>query len=305
MKKTHRRLAFLTGAITALAASALAIAQNASENGLGTLSAEELAAEPPSASEPAIDPLDRPVAAADADKVTIAPLAENGGYFDEQGRYVVDLITQDYTYIAIRLVTPNGRPVMDATPEFSIKGSSQLLKPKDVQMPSASDKYGIVEFAVVAGQMGLDTITVNYEETSTQILVNVLSQLANQHTMPELGKDFVSWNDLLQTRVQYKGIMLFADFPEALAARSGETVKLWGFMMPLEAGAKQRNFLLTAQPPGCFFHTPGGPAGAIEVFAKEGIEVSWDPIVLEGQFKALEESSGAIFQLNDARVVEQ
>ena len=307
MLKANRSFSALAVMVATLAIAALAEAQVPEEEAAeasGTLTAEELAVEPiEDVSDDSGDVADQPVQAADADDVKIAAVAENGGYFDEQGRYVVDLMEQDYTYLAIRVETTDGRPVEEAEPEFSIEGTSMLLKPEDVQMPTTSDEYGIVEFAVVAGQMGLDRISVEYGEATTEILVNVISLQATEYTMPELGEGFLPWEELMQARVTFGDMKLFAEFPESVAERSGETVRVAGFMMPLETGMTQQWFLLTSHPPGCFFHTPGGPSGAVEVFAEEGIEVSWDPIVVEGRFEALTESEGAVYRLEDARIV--
>jgi hypothetical protein len=153
--------------------------------------------------------------------------------------------------------------------------------------------------------MGLDRISIEYGEASTEILVNVISLRATLYSLPDGGEGYLPWDDLLQAQVSYDDMMLNAKFPEAVTERSGETVKLSGFMMPLETGVKQHWFLLTSHPPSCYFHVPGGPAGAVEVFAEEGIEVSWDPIVLEGRFEALEKSDSAVYRLSDARIVGQ
>jgi hypothetical protein len=308
MLKTHRRIAVRAGTVATIAVAALAYAQTPEQEAaepVGGLTAEELEAEAPVfLSEEPIDLPDPPVAAADATDVKIAPVPDIG-YFDEQGRYVIDLMEQDYTYLAIRAETADGRPVEGAEPVFSIEGTSQLLEPKDVSMLTTTNQYGVIEFAVVGGQMGLDRISIEYGEASTEILVNVISLRATLYSLPDGGEGYLPWDDLLQAQVSYDDMMLNAKFPEAVTERSGETVKLSGFMMPLETGVKQHWFLLTSHPPSCYFHVPGGPAGAVEVFAEEGIEVSWDPIVLEGRFEALEKSDSAVYRLSDARIVGQ
>ncbi len=271
----------------------------------GGLSAEELAAEPLDSAADAADELPlQPVAAADAASVRIEPLVERG-YLDEEGRYVIDLMEDDYAYIAVRLETEQGQPVEDAEPAFSIDGTSQLLEPEDVSMSPTSDEYGIVEFAVVAGDMGLDRIGVDYDDASIEILINVISLRATTMSLPDLGEGYLSWDDLLKAQVRYEDMTLYADFPPAVTERSGDMVKMAGFMMPLETGMSQQWFLLTSHPPGCYFHVPGGPAGAVEVFAEEGIDVAWGPIVLEGQFEALTKSESAVYRLDDARLIEQ
>ena len=332
MSKAHRRFAVRAGTVATIVATiALATLANTQAPGQeateppGGLTAEELAVEPPAyVSESSPDPADQavanrpiadepladqpianqPIAAVDATDVRIAPVAESG-YFDEQGRYVIDLVQQDYSYIAVRVETSDGRPVEDAEPLFSIEGTSQLLEPRDVSMPATTNQYGIVEFAVVAGEMGLDRIAIEYGGASTEVLVNVISLRATAYSLPPVGEGYLSWDDLMQAQVRYEDMMLFADFPAEVAERSGETVKIPGFMTPLETGMKQHWFLLTTHPPSCFFHIPGGPSGVVEVFAEEGIEVSWDPIVLEGRFEALEKSDGGVYRLHDARIIEQ
>ena len=322
MLKARRRFTVRAGTVATIAVAALANAQAPEQKAaaLGGLTAEELAVEPPedvspeyvlaegiaeSPLDPADQPIaDQPIAAADATDVKIAPVAEIG-YFDEQGRYILDLMEQDYTYIAVRVETADGRPVEDAEPVFSIEGTSRLLEPQEVSMPATTNQYGIVEFAVVGGEMGLDRIVIEYGEASTEVLINVISLRATTYSMPVVGEGHLSWDDLMQAQVRYEDMLLFADFPAAITERSGETVKVAGFMMPLETGMKQRWFLLTAHPPSCFFHVPGGPSGVVEVFAEEGIEVAWEPIVLEGRFETLEKSDGGVYRLHDARIVEQ
>ncbi|MCY4343206.1 MAG: DUF3299 domain-containing protein [Gammaproteobacteria bacterium] len=263
---------------------------------LSGLTAEELAAEPPAS---AI----APVKAADATDLRIEVLAEIG-YVDEQGRYVVDLLQQDFAYLAVRVETAQGQPVVDAAPAFSIEGTSLLLEPHEVSPRATTDEDGVVEFAVVGGQMGLDRVEVKVGEASTELLVNVISLQAAGFPMPPVVEGGLSWQDLMQARIRYEEMMLVADFPEAVAERTGQTVKLSGFMMPLEPDLKQFRFLLTSNPPSCFFHVPGGPAGAVEVLANKGIEVSWNPVVLEGRFEPQRQSEiGVVYRLLDARLV--
>ena len=271
---------------------------------IGGLTAEELAVEPPE--DLLAEPLEwmlSPIDAADATDVTIEALVEIG-YLDEQGRYVVDLLQQDFAYLGVRVQTTDGQPVLGATPKFFINGTSQLLEPSEVSPRSTTDEYGVVEFAVVGGQMGMDLVRVEFGNASTEILVNIISLEAAGFPTPPVVEGGLPWQDLMNARIRYEEMMLVAEFPEAIAERAGQTVKLSGFMMPLEPELKQRRFLLTSNPPSCFFHVPGGPAGAVEVFATEGIEVSWDPVVLEGRFEPQQKSEvGVVYRLHDARLV--
>lgn len=273
---------------------------------LGSLTADEIAAEPPlSEFDDTMDePLLPPISAEAAKVVEIEPMAE-GGFINAKGNYVVDVLEQDYAYLGIRLTTPEGQPVEGASATFSISGTSKLVPPEEVSPDPTSNENGMIEFAVVGGKMGLDTITVNYGKTRTEILINVISpSAAGIPDLPEV-KGALTWAELMQTKLRYEGKDLVANFPTAIRQRAGKTVKITGFMMPLESDLHQRRFLLTSNPPSCFFHIPGGPAGAVEVFAPEGVEMSWDPLVLEGRFEPqANNETGVIYQLYDARLID-
>lgn len=299
-----------TASVAVCAIAAFAHAQAPDEGAVppsGGLTKEELAAEPPPGwSESAPGSSNVPVSAAEATDVRIEVLAETG-YVDEQGRYVVDLLERDYAYLAVLLETGAGRPVQGAVPAFSIEGTSTLLGPEEVSSQTATDESGVVEFALIGGQMSLgrDRVRIEFGKASAEILVNVISLRAAGFPMPPTVEDSVPWEDLMRARVQYRDMMLFADFPPEVLDLAGQTVKVWGFMMPLEANLEQRRFLLASNPPSCFFHVPGGPAGTVEVFAPEGIEMSWDAVVLEGRFEPQQESeTGVVYRLHDARLVE-
>ncbi|MEN7343691.1 MAG: hypothetical protein AAAFM81_12145 [Pseudomonadota bacterium] len=290
--------------VLVLVAAALLVSARLSAQTSGTLTAEELAVEAPAdASTEVIVPPPEPIEASAADSITIEPLVERG-YLDEQGRYVLDLIESDIAYVAVVVATEAGRPVRGAALDVSVAGTSRLLEPLDVSVAGKSDEQGIAEFAVIAGKMGLDRITVEYRDVSIEVLVNVLSTQAREQALPSLGAGFLLWEDLMAARVEQRDMTLYTDFPAKVAAQSGEIVKMAGFMTPLETGMKQQHFLLTSHPPGCYFHLPGGPAGAVEVFAPAGVSVSWGPVFLQGKFVTIAESDGAVYRLDDAALVD-
>ncbi len=244
-----------------------------------------------------------PVSAADASGVRIIPTVE-GGYRDPEGRMRVDVLEKEIAYFEIRLEDKDGRPVEGATPVISIQGSSKLINMAEVSSMQTSDESGYASFDIVAGQMGLDTVTVKFAEANSEVFVNIISlEAAGYPSLPEL-KDGIDWQTLMSASLGHDGEALTAEFPDSIKALAGKTVKIAGFMMPLEPALKQSRFLLTSNPPSCFFHIPGGPAGAVEVLAKSGIEASWDPIVLEGRFEPQSRSEEeVVYRLMDARLV--
>ena len=222
-------------------------------------------------------------------------------YQDEQGRYVVDLLEHAEANIGVRITTPEGRPIVGAVPNISTQGSSRLVLS---ELSSAVD--GVVRFGVVGGQMGLDSVVVDVEDASVEFAINVISLRAQGIPEAPGAEGAIAWSELLQAQVEYKESKMVSFFPDNIREKAGKTARIAGFMMPLEPDVKQKRFLLTSNPPSCFFHVPGGPAGFIEVLAPEGIEASWDHVVVEGRFEPQESSEiGVVYQLHDAELVTQ
>jgi len=229
-----------------------------------------------------------------------------GGYIDERGQQVIDALEQEYAYLAVRIQTAADEPIVGVVPSFSVTGSSRVIEPADVSSQTTTDESGVVEFAVVAGNMGLDQVEVSYGGSKVELLVNIISLEAAGYPAPPKLEDGINWDELTRASIRFSDSMLVADFPASVRAQSGKTVKLSGFILPLESELLQRRFLLTSNPPSCFFHIPGGPAGAVEVLAPEGIEVSWDPVVLEGRFETRDKSDdGVLYRLHEARLVKR
>lgn len=263
-------------------------------SGTVQLSDIELALEPPEGGLTYLEP----VSAHEAKEVVLDAVVEFG-YQDEQGRYVVDLLERDKAYLGVRVSTPDGHPVVGAMPNISVEGSSRLLLS---ELTTAED--GVMNFGVVGGQMGLDRVTASIGAVSVEFAINLISLRAAGFPTLQTVEGGIAWDELMQAQLEYKDMNLVASFPENIRSRAGDTVKISGFMMPLEPDFKQKHFLLTSNPPSCFFHVPGGPAGSVEVLAAEGIEVSWDPVVIEGRFEPQETSElGVVYRLHDARLV--
>ena len=263
-------------------------------SGTVQLSDIELALEPPEGGLTYLEP----VSAHEAKEVVLDAVVEFG-YQDEQGRYVVDLLERDKAYLGVRVSTPDGHPVVGAMPNISVEGSSRLLLS---ELTTAED--GVMNFGVVGGQMGLDRVTASIGAVSVEFAINLISLRAAGFPTLQTVEGGIAWDELMQAQLEYKDMNLVASFPENIRSRAGDTVKISGFMMPLEPDFKQKHFLLTSNPPSCFFHVPGGPAGSVEVLAAEGIEVSWDPVVIEGRFEPQETSElGVVYRLYDARLV--
>ena len=72
-------------------------------------------------------------------------------------------------------------------------------------------------------------------------------------------------------------------------------------MLPLENAERQRHFLLTANPPSCFFCLPGGPETVVEVMAREPVAFGLDAVVMDGRLQLLEDDdSGLLYRMTEA-----
>jgi len=257
---------------------------------------------PPSwLTDPGPPPPKPPVNAADADVVQIEVFSETG-YPDPRGRYVLDLMERDYGYLTAELHTPEGNPVRGARLQISATAThgSRVVMPDGAA--GLTNDQGQVDFGIIAGKMGLDDISLRFADARFSIQVNVVSLAAAGVPSFDDLKDVVPWDKLMRARISYSNHRLNAQFLPEIAALNGKTVKLAGFMFPLETESNQKHFLLTANPPSCFFHIPGGPAGSVEIFATRGIPAGFDPMILEGKLETRRASdNGVIYRLVQAR----
>ncbi len=116
--------------------------------------------------------------------------------------------------------------------------------------------------------------------------------------------DIVSWKLLAQVTAKAEKKRLVPSFPAAVQSLDRQTVKVQGFMMPLEAGDKQRHFLLSAVPTSCSFCVPAGPEGLIEVRTKTPVRYTLEPVVVEGVLAVLNDDPyGLYYRVLDANPV--
>lgn len=251
-------------------------------------------------------PLDMPVTA-DASATYRFVLLSDSGYTDERGRSVIDVIEGYEINMALSVDTLDGKPVMGLEPKFELLGSSTLIPPGVSTKLTSTDESGILEFGIVAGNQGMDQLTVSYGENVSVVHFNIISIMINDFPTVQVLEDGLNWSELMQARIDFVDGELKITFPEIIKQQNGEKLKVSGFMMPLDPDIRQRHFLLTSSPPHCFFHIPGGPTGVIEVFSEKGIEASWEPVLIEGVFELVDagKGMGIIYQMRDAEVVDE
>lgn len=210
----------------------------------------------------------------------------------------------DLVYISVQLTDLEGRPLANERLQVSSAAGNMLIEPEPITGPD-----GMTEVMVIAEQLGDDIIAVSGAGVSQSTRFTVseppvddFAAYAAAMAVPEL-EGVVSWGDLTDVQVEYSDYALTARFPEKVRRLHGQKVRLAGFMTPLENSERQRHFVISSQPPHCFFHFMGGPASVAEIIAPEGIRFSYDPVILSGTLEIFESSElGILYRLSDARL---
>lgn len=111
----------------------------------------------------------------------------------------------------------------------------------------------------------------------------------------------VSWKLLSAVTVKADKSKVVPTFPTGVLALDKRTVKVQGFMMPLEPGDKQSHFLLSSVPTSCSFCVPAGPEGLVEVRSRTPVRYTLDVVTVEGQMAVLNDDPyGMFYRVTDA-----
>lgn len=97
----------------------------------------------------------------------------------------------------------------------------------------------------------------------------------------------VSWQVLSSVTTRPEKNRLVPVFPSNVQSLNNQTVRVQGFMLPLEAGEKQRHFLLSSVPTTCSFCVPAGPEGLVEVRSNAPVKYTLEPVLVEGKLAVL------------------
>jgi len=123
---------------------------------------------------------------------------------------------------------------------------------------------------------------------------------------PIVARDgVVPWQMLSSVTTKTEKNRIVPIFPQPVQALNNQTVKLEGFMMPLEPGDKQRHFLLSSVPTTCSFCVPAGPEGLVEVRSRTPVKYSLEPVLLEGRLAVLSNDPyGLFYRIVDAQPIQ-
>jgi uncharacterized protein len=116
--------------------------------------------------------------------------------------------------------------------------------------------------------------------------------------------DVVAWSVLTDVKTRIENRRIVPVYPRPVSDLNQKTVRLQGFMMPLEAGEQQRHFLLASVPLTCSFCTPGGPESMVEVRTRSPVTYSQGAVVVEGRFHVLQaDPYGLYYRITEAVAV--
>lgn len=113
--------------------------------------------------------------------------------------------------------------------------------------------------------------------------------------------DVLPWSVLTAAKTKVVKKRVVPVFPRDVQALDKKTLRIQGYMMPLEPGEKQKHFLLSSVPLTCSFCYPGGPESMVEVMTKTPVKYSMEAVVVEGAFAVLlDDASGLFYRMTDA-----
>jgi hypothetical protein len=123
-------------------------------------------------------------------------------------------------------------------------------------------------------------------------------------------KDTLSWAVLqkvqsVKTKSEEKGEVWLPKFSDEQRKLNKKAIKLYGFMLPTQAGETQKEFILTPYPPSCPFCLSMGPDSVVQVICDEPVKVTFEPVVVSGSLVMLEDDpSGFYYRITGASAVE-
>ncbi len=95
-------------------------------------------------------------------------------------------------------------------------------------------------------------------------------------------------------------------FNDDLKAMAGEEITIKGYIIPVEGYKSHTEFVFSAYPYNmCFFCGGAGPETVMEVYAKEAIKYTAEPVTIKGKLELNDSDiNRLIYALNDAVLVE-
>jgi len=89
---------------------------------------------------------------------------------------------------------------------------------------------------------------------------------------------------------------------DEMRALVGRSLRVRGFVLPLDGTDETSHFLIGVNTPVCFYHPPGDPNQVMEVVTTTPVAWNDGPVTVTGRLALIENSQmGVFFKLNAAR----
>ncbi len=170
-----------------------------------------------------------------------------------------------------------------------------------------------------AGLIALSVLAMGLGPAAVALQPQLPGKLSDEQLLGYIGKEplppgTIPWQLLRQVKlVENKSKEAKADkspapamspeFGPQIRELDKQEVKLYGFVLPLSTGAKQKHFLLSPLPSHCPFCVNQGPDSMVEVVAKTAVEYNqWEPVVMTGRLELVNDQY-LFYRLNNAELV--
>jgi len=235
------------------------------------------------------------------DGLVLRILAE--GHLQPDGSMALPAMEQDLVFLMARLETEEGVPVSGAEVRVTTPSGNQVL----LDHPD-TDLYGYASFTLFLSEPGRAEFTVAAFGLENRFTVDAMRLEESPWLQGIQGAGITPWSRLRDARIHF-GEDVFTgrirtEFGPEVESLEGEWIRLAGYMMPMTMDARQTEFLLSASPPYCFFHPPGGPTTLVlvETDPRTPLASTQDPVVVEGILELVRESEYAlVYRLGEAR----
>ena len=113
-----------------------------------------------------------------------------------------------------------------------------------------------------------------------------------------------AWDTLGGVELVFDGPDMVPEYSREVRALDGETVRMVGFMLPLDASGER--VLLSRYAPHCPFCMSAGPESFVELVCDEPLELSLEPIVVEGRFDVIDDAwSGYYYRMTGVELLKR
>ena len=124
------------------------------------------------------------------------------------------------------------------------------------------------------------------------LAIALCTVLTSESLLAQKTTSTTIWKDLAKItfKKQYDDMLGFkVDVPvfsEDVKKMEGKVVEVKGYVIPVEGYKSHTEFVFSAYPYNmCFFCGGAGPETVMEVYAKEAIKYSPDPIIIKGKLE--------------------